>query len=308
MSVFAFPALIALLTKIWVYLLARNAKHTSQTFLWLLVFFALHNLAELAVISKFFSIDISESLLRLYYVAALFSLAYMCIFAMSVGNKEKYTRLNYVLIGLAAAESLLVFSTDLIVAGAVSAGYTVTAIKGTYYFIFQFTALVGFVWILYPLIKRYFTTTDSQVQLSCFYAVLSFSPIIVMSLIVLAMMQMGYPYTGAIVLPFVSTFFLLLLILTEKNNDLIRIRYKLPFSNRNATEKQLLGIFRAHLNDQLSLVETKHELEKILIQSALDSSHGNVTWAADKLGIKRSTLYSILNRLDMKRGIADNGQ
>lgn len=305
MSVFALPALIALITKMWVYVLAKNTKYTPRTFLWLIGFFAVHNLSEFAVISTFSDGNISVYLLKFYYVAALFSLAYMCIYATSVGSEEKHNTFNVMAISLAAVLSFLVLSTDLIIGGAVSVGYTVSAIKGSYYYIFQMAALLGFALIFSTLLRRYLSSTDNATQLKCFYAALSLSPVIVISIIVIGMMQAGYQYTGAILLPFSSTFFLLLVVLTEKNSDLIRIRYKLPFSNRRASEKQFLAVFRSHMNDELGLSETKAELEKLLIQSALDSSHGNVTRAAEKLGIKRSTFYSILNRLDMKKGAGD---
>jgi DNA-binding NtrC family response regulator len=95
-------------------------------------------------------------------------------------------------------------------------------------------------------------------------------------------------------------------VLTEKNNDLISIRGKLPFSAQRKSEKQFLSIYRSHVDGDLGLPEAKNEIERILIQSALERSHNNVTLTANNLGIKRSTLYSIFNRLDMKRQTDDN--
>jgi len=269
--------------------------------LWLLGFLAVHNLSEFLVISRLFSGEVSDTLLRLYYVSALFSVAYMCIFAMSVAHTHKAA--NFIVLGLTFIVSTLIVTTDSIVTGAISVGYTVTAIKGSYYFVFQLLSLSGFSLILFTLVGRYLTTRDSQVQLKCFYAAFTLSPIIIISFIVIMMMQFGYQYTGALLLPFASTFFLVLVILTEEHNDLMKISYRLPFSKKRAAEKEFLTVFRSHMNDELGLVETKNELEKILIQSALDSSHGNVTRAADKLMIKRSTFYSIINRLEMKKPV-----
>lgn len=301
MSVFALPALIALLTKMWVYALARRSKQTSQIFLWLLVFFAAHNLSEFLLISKLFNNMVSESLLKAYYVCAFFSIAYMCVFAMSVANKDNHNKHYLLTIGIAVLMSLATFQTDWIVAGVVSVGYTVTAVKGAYYFVFQLSALSSFIWILYTLIRRYLHATDTSTRLKCYYAVLALSPVIVMSVIVMIMMQMGYQYTAAILLPFSSTAFLLLVVLTERDNDLIRVRDRLPFMVKRKDKKKLISIYRAHLSGDLGLSDTKGEIERILIQNALDSSDNNVTLAANKLGITRSTLYSIFNRLNFKR-------
>jgi len=301
MFVFALPALFALATKVWVYMLARKAKSTSHAFLWLLAFFAIHNLCEALVIAQLFNDAVSDGLLRLYYVAALFALAYMCIFTFSIASKDKHNQLNAFALIVASCLSGIIFMTDWLVAGASSAGYTVTAIKGTYYFVFQLTVILGFGCILYTLARRYLTSADLDVQLKCFYAALALSPIIVMSVIVIIMMHIGSPYTGAMLLPFTSSLFLLLVIATQSKHDLIRIRHKLPFSNQKKAEREILSVYRALADGDLGLVKAKHEIEKVLIQGALERSNNNVSLAANKLGIKRSSLYSIFNRLEMSR-------
>lgn len=300
MSMFALPALIALLTKLWIYSIAVKAKKTPKAFLWLLLFFGVHNLSEFLVISKLLNETVSEGLLRSYYVAALFSIAYICIFVMSVAYREVSYRFSFVVLSIAFIMSSVTFLTDWIVAGAVSVGYTVTAIQGEYYDMFLMVVLLGFVWTIYTLLKRYFTTLDLRIQLKCFYTAFSLSPLILMAVIVMVMMQMGYEYTGAILLPFTSTCFLLLIIATEKNSDLIRIRHRLPFSKHRTVEKKILGLYRSFIDQDLGFVDAKTEIEKALIQSALDRSDNNVSLAAHELGIKRSTLYSIFRRLDME--------
>lgn len=305
MSVFALPALIALLSKVWVYILAKNvltkkADYASQTFLCLLIFFAVNNLSEFLVISELFNNIVSENLLRSYYVALLFSLAFMCIFAMSVANQSSHIMFNTVALSVAVLMALVTFQTDLIIAGAVSIGYAITAVKGDYYFLFQLVVLLGFASIFYILVRRYATTIDINVQLKCFYAGFALSPIIIVSLIVMIMMQANFQYTGAILIPFASTFFLLLVVLTEKNNNLINIQGGLPFSAQRKAEKKLVSIYRSHVVGDTKLPETKSEIERMLIQSALDRAGDNVSLTANNLGIKRSTLYSIFNRLEMR--------
>jgi len=301
MSVFALPALIALFTKFGVYSLARKNQHASQTFLMLLIFFGMHNLSEFLVISELLNNQVSENLLRSYYVAALFSVAYMCVFTMSVVNKGSHNKFNFFVLSIAFLISLVIFFSDLVIAGAVSVGYTVTAIKGAYYFVFQLAAVLGFSWIITTLVTRYLSTLDVQVQLKCFYAMFALFPVIVMSIFVIAMMQFGYQYTGAILLPFSSTFFLLIIVLTEKDNDFIRIRHRLPFSKQRAAEKKLLSIYRSHTDGDIGLADTKTAIERLLIQNALEHTNNNVSQTANNLGIKRSTLYSVMNRLEMKR-------
>lgn len=301
MSIFAIPALIALLSKVGVYALARSSKHKSQTFLWLLGVFAVHNLSEFLVLSSPFHQEISSSLLRVYYVAALFAVAYMCIFAMSVGNEEKQDKFRFTVLSLALVVSVFVFNTNYIIGGAAPVGSLVTAIKGEYYFVFQVLALSGYACIFTTLLKRYFMSQESKVQLKCFYAMFALSPVILVGITVIVMMQLGYQFSAAVLLPFASTFFLLLIVFTEKYNDLIHIQNRLPFSKQRRLEKKLIAVYRSHINDGVSLVDTKNELEKLLIESALENSQNNVMSAANKLGVNRSTFYGILARLDIKR-------
>jgi len=112
---------------------------------------------------------------------------------------------------------------------------------------------------------------------------------------------MGVKYTGAIILPFASTIVLLFVVLTQKNNDLINVGAKLPFTARKRAERKLIKIYRSLYNNQVGLNDAKRDIETILVQSALDRSENNVSAAAKMLGLQRSTLYSIFNRLEMDR-------
>jgi two-component system NtrC family response regulator len=51
----------------------------------------------------------------------------------------------------------------------------------------------------------------------------------------------------------------------------------------------------------LGLKEAREALEKDLIKQALDKSNGNITWAAQKLGISRPTLYELMEKLGIER-------
>ena len=123
-----------------------------------------------------------------------------------------------------------------------------------------------------------------------------------MSTLVIVMMQTGSNYTGAILLPFASTFFVFSMILSQRNRKPApNTNGRLSAWRQNKTEKKILSIYRSHLEGNLDLSEAKNAIERVLIQSALHRSNNNVSLAANSLGIKRSTLYSIFNRLDIDR-------
>lgn len=302
MSTYALPALLALLSKLWVYIFVRNSSVTSSEFLWLLCFFGINNLSEFLIITQLFDDALTDSLLRIYYVSAIFCLAYMCLFARALtGGSGRHNILNYALLSIATIISGLVYFTDAIIEGFVSIGYTVTRIQGDFYTIIPIVALCGFTLIVVTILRTYLTTVEMRVQLKCFYAGFSLLPLIIMTCFVLVMMQLGFGFTGAVLMPLVTTLFLLLIILTQKHTDIINIQHRLPFSYQRKKERELLHVYRSHIKGEIGLNETKDEFDKILIRGALEDNNNNVTWAAKKLGIQRSTLYSILNRLGMSR-------
>ena len=51
----------------------------------------------------------------------------------------------------------------------------------------------------------------------------------------------------------------------------------------------------------LGLKEAREALERELIKQALDKSNGNITWAAQELGISRPTLYELMEKLGIER-------
>lgn len=58
-------------------------------------------------------------------------------------------------------------------------------------------------------------------------------------------------------------------------------------------------LFQGHTRDQKEKDKTLEDMEKEMIVRALDKNNGNLTAAADKLGISRQTLYNKINRYDL---------
>jgi len=114
-------------------------------------------------------------------------------------------------------------------------------------------------------------------------------------------MQLGVRFNASALLPLASTCFLFLVVLSERNHDLINIRHYLLFSKARMAEKRVLEIVREHLHDGVDLPKAKLEFEKALVKYALDDSDGNIAWAADRLNVNRSSLYSMLDRLGIQR-------
>ena len=170
MSVYVIPALIALLLKVGVYALAKKDS-VSPEFMWLLLLFALQNLIEFLMMSAVSYGHFSIVTLKLYYVSALLVFAYMCVFAMSVGNENDCRLFNTSIIALSLSICAMVLLTDLIVLGVRSIGYSITAIKGSLYFLFQGFVLFCFVFLITLLVSRFNRSNDMRVGLKCFYVI-----------------------------------------------------------------------------------------------------------------------------------------
>ena len=100
MSIYIIPAVVALLMKIGVYVLAKKSL-ASSIFLGLLAIFALHNAVEIVMVFAHHHGYVSALLLKFYYVVTVSILSYLCIFGMSVGSSNSNKVFNYAAVAFA---------------------------------------------------------------------------------------------------------------------------------------------------------------------------------------------------------------
>ncbi|RBP53375.1 helix-turn-helix domain-containing protein [Arenicella xantha] len=296
MEYFVLPAMLALLLKLSVIFLARDGQGTSRIFMAMVCIFALHNLTEVLVILGLFSGMASEYMLRVYYAVSFFALAYIGLYALEVSARGQTKFLSYSLVVVALVLAALSLMTNFIVAGAESIGYTITAVRGPYYFVFQaftvfmYFAAMGILW------WGYLRASKQQVQIQCLYSVVAILPMVLASIAVLVIMQLGFHFSAALIIPLASSAFLILTLRSETVHGLTDIGRFLKPSERRLTANIVADLTTQYLSDEVSLKEAKDQFERQLLQHNLDRFGNNVSKTARVLGMKRTTIYSMAKK------------
>jgi hypothetical protein len=260
--------------------------------------FATTNLCEFFLIAKLSDGLISSYLLRCYYIASTASVAYLLFYCLDIGGiRCKWLRKATALTAISISAAILF--TDAVIAGAVSASYTVTASQGDLYSVFRLYGLIGLALSALMLGVGYLKSETRAQQIQRAYTLFAISPLVFASVSVIALMYFGSSLTGAIILPFASSAFLMLTIITESPVHLSKMLKRFPASFTNKTSLHTRNITNRFVDGDLDYMQAKNEFEKGILIHKLAEFKGNKTAVADNIGVDRTTIYSMINRLDI---------
>jgi len=300
LRIYMLPAVLALLIKVVVLFLSHKSSKTSKIFFTMVMIFACHNVAELLGYVEFIQGMQLESLIRWYYVMSVCGLAAMLIYSIEICKLYSNPRnLNLAIVSLVTIVSLIVLFTDMIVAGSIPIGYSVTAEKGQYYWIFQLTSLTTYVGLLWNLIRGYSRAEDHITEIRCSYTLFALAPIMLVSLTLLGLMAVGITLNAALLMPIASSLFLIITLKAESKHGLTDVRRHIPYSLERKTSNEIMDIFSKYAQDEINYRDSMAELEKLLVTHKHDKHGGNVSTTAASMDIPRSSLYSIFRRLEI---------
>ncbi|NNC99048.1 MAG: hypothetical protein HKN85_02585 [Gammaproteobacteria bacterium] len=300
MSYFIIPALIALALKLYILLVVHHSR-ASRLFYGMILIFALHNLCEVTAYIQFANGTISEFLLRAYYAITFCLLSYMCLYSIEVSKLEKLKSLMLPLCGWTIVASTMAFATDYLVSGIEPIGYSATAVKGSLYWIFSVTTLGSLIFVVVTLMYGYRHAATSRVQIQCLYTLFAMLPLVLVGFAIIPLMNMGYKINAAGVLPICTTLFLIITLKSESKHRFTDIRRFLPFSPERRTALEVQNIISRYSMDEISYKELTKDFEKIVIKHKLEKAGESVSAAARAMQMKRSTLYSMLDRHGLKK-------
>jgi len=302
MSVFFAPALASLIFKVFVLSLVVRGGKVSIMFLSLICVFAFHNAIELIGYVQFLNDSSVELYFRPYYVATIYVFMYVLLHGLAISRFEN-TVLTSVLVLIATALSLLVIFTDTIVAGHYSIGYSVSAIEGPFYWVFSLYILITLIASTSALLYRYRSAVSQLESVRCLYSLFALSPLILVSLVVLALKAAEVNINGAVLIPIATAVFLAVVLKGESQHKLSDIRRFLPFSPERAISNNLMELIDGytHGGNQTDAYKNLHaSIEREIIFYTLNKCDNNITRTTQMMGLKnRSTLYSMMNRLEI---------
>lgn len=300
MSLLVLPAILALFIKLCLIYVYRQSLRTSSCVLVMVMVFAIHNLCEVLAFWKFFHGLHGEYLLKSYHVISLTSLLVICWTVNEVSEMKDRRYLTVFSYLVASASGVILFS-DLIISGARSLSYVITAERGAFYSLFQILALLLILALLHQIHRGYRQTNNHSAQIKSAYLGLALLPQVAAVLIVMVLMNLGFPINGAVIFPFATSLFVFIMLATEEKHKLVDIRRFVPYSDERVTSNRIMNIFSDYAQDNTTYREAIGDIERLLVEHKYEKSDRNATYTAEKMGMPRSSLYSLFNRLGISK-------
>ena len=297
---YATPAFLALTVKIW--FVINSDKRQLIVKNWPLALFflsiSIFNLVEVVTYTTAFAPEFYSIFIKLYNGSILLSLCFLLIFTARISELKLFTETEFELFYslFSVGFFIVLISTDLFVSGYEEVGYGFTRIPGEYYQIFVAFVLVNIVAAIVMLFIGYFGKEACQLNRRRCKAILCSSmPFLVTLFALVMLMQAGIKATGAIIIPFTTTYLLVVIVFTESARDLFNLLLKTPFTIEHRTMKNLTQNLQEFLLETttgktMNLKSLSSEIERELIVHTVSMTNGNQAEAAKVLGISASSL------------------
>lgn len=300
MTLYILPAAIALLIKLFVLGASHQNRKTSTVFFTMVLLFACHNIAEVLGFFNYLNGVGHDQVIRWYYLMTVASLTAIVAYARHVSDMEKTSKLLMSgIMGISVILCAFLMFSDLVVAGSKPIGYTLTAVEGNYYWLFKLFSLISYIVVAWFLVTGYRRSESHKTQIQCGYTLLAFSPLFVMSMVIIALMSNGVEVNASALLPLATAGFLLITLMSERKHGLTDVRQYVPFSLERITSRKILNIFSSYAKDEMNYRDSMAELEKLMVIHKHEKHDGNVSSTAVSMDIPRSSLYSIFRRLEI---------
>jgi DNA-binding protein Fis len=281
---------------------ALKGGRVSTLFLSLIVVFGAHNAIEVLGYLNVQSEVAVNIFFRLYYVATAYVVLYILLHGLSVSKLEN-TVSTRVLVVLCTCLSGLMLFTDSVVAGQYSIGYTMTAVKGSLYWLFSAYLLIVLLSNFAVLCYGRQSAKSQLDSVRCSHSLIALAPIMLVFLIALIfkIADIGINATGFV--PIATALFLGIILKTESKHKLSDLRRLMPLSAERETSNNFMDLLDNYIQsgDRSNVYKELHAgIEKEIIMYSIKKCDGNISKTTKMMGLKnRSTLYSMMTRLDM---------
>lgn len=297
---YATPAFIALAIKLW--LVVNSDKRQLIVKNWPLALFflavSIFNLVEVVTYATSFGPAFYSIFIKLYNGSILLSLCFLMIFTARIAEVRLFTETEFPLFySVFSIGFFVVFvSTDLFISGYEVVGYGFTRIPAEYFPLAAAFAALNIVAAISFLVFGLFRKNINQIsQRRCKAILCSALPFMLMVFVLIMLMQTGLKVTGAVIIPFSTTYLLLVLVLTESAKGLFNFLMKTPYTLEYKTMKNLTRnlqdfMLETSVGNTVNLKAFSNEIERQLISHTVTMTNGNQAEAAKVLGISASSL------------------
>ena len=299
MSYIIVPAVLALVAKIAVLVLSRKAKPASKLFLPIVILFAIHNLCEVLILWDFLRGVEGAMMVKTYYVLTVVGWSMIFLYAHNISS-IKVKKPEVILIAAPLLLVSMIAFSGLIVSGSTVIEHSLTAVRGDFYWIWQMFCVTAVVATCLILWLGFRNSKDHFVEIQCVYAGFALAPLVLANFLILSLMAFGFNVNAVVIVPIATTLFVAILLASEYQHKLTDIRRYIPWSDERKTVQKIMEVFSDYSRDDIEYRQAVSEIERLLVMQKYDKSEGNASVTAGKMGMPRSSLYSIFNRLEIE--------
>ena len=291
------PALVGLGLKLVMLLMSRWTRGADAAWIGFIAVFAMHNLSEVLVFTRFAEQLSADALIRSYYVCCVMVSIYGLYYVSDFIRSPKQKLVWFIAAIPAVLLIIAIVATDTVIAGYSFIEYSITAIKGEQYKLFQYFSLANMVIAIVVLSYNYRTATDPKQQLRYAYTFFALIPMILATTAVILLMMAGYRINAAMVFPIASTLFLIISVQGRDSYTASDLRRWLPFTQEYRVRKAVEFALSQYALENIQHDDLMVMLERAMIQYKHGTNDANLCKAAKSMGVSSDTLDLMLKRM-----------
>lgn len=302
---FALPSLTALLVLSWLLLKTEQRNVLTRSPQLSLIFSSLFSISLIELITYTNLVSANLLMMKFYYIAIFVGVLGILLSAIKFSIIKTSTKIKLACLAVifSTTISLLMLSTDLFVTGFEFIGYSYTRIPGDYYWLVQLHFPIYVLLSLYLLFKSSFQAHNELNAKRARLLLYSLSPIMICGMFITFLMNIGIPINASIVFPIMTTLFLVILIHTEKVENLLSVLMKIPYSRERIAylkiknevqsfmmQTELLKSLEKDEKLSISLKNLTNSIENIIVDHTVKLANGSQIRAANLLGVSPSSI------------------
>lgn len=306
---FALPSLTAFLILAWIIFRADKISIVKESKPLALLFFSLVGISfiEFGTYTKL--LTPSLLLMKLFYISCFIGMSGIFSQALKVSGlsvifiKRTYKGLGAFCIFLI----ILMLGSNLLVSGFEFISYSYTREPGQFYWLVQLFLISTILSTILLLTIGTKNKNKIDARRSKFL-LLSISPLLLIALVLIILMQSGIKINASIIFPVFISYYLMMILQTEKDESLFSLLMKVPFSRERESFKEIskevqqflisteLSFSEKTKMDSLSLKDLTASIEGLIVEHAVKLNQGSQVRAASLLGVSSSSICRKKNK------------
>jgi hypothetical protein len=299
----ALPSLTAILILAWIFIRSDKFSIVKESKPLALLFLSLAGISSIELGTYTSLLNPSLMIMKLYYVSCFLGLSGIFLQAEKVSGVTwlNSKKINYIITFSGALLISLMIGTNLLISGFEFIGYSYTRETGQFYWLVQIYIITLSIFSVSLLV----TGTKNENKSDCKRAKLllvSITPLLVIGIVLISLMQAGIQINASVIFQVFVTYFLIVILHSEKDASLYSLLIKLPFSKEGESLKQITNEIQHFLiktelsyigekqNTSLSLKSLTTSIENLIVDHAVELNQGSQVKAASLLGVSSSSI------------------